>query len=127
MKLTKPIVPKELDADVAMAVIIQHMDLTADQKPDYSYEFKGVSERTALGDNLDVTVRNRQNTAPSVKFSLKRDSLYHILPEFLFHPWTITWVQMGILRSLTNDIKTRKSKKTRHWPISSLSTGIFNG
>ena len=95
MKLTKPTVPKELDADVAMAVIIQHMDLTADQKPCYSYEFKGVSERTALGDNLDVTVRNRQNTAPSVKFSLKRDSLYHILPEFLFHPLQVQSQQMG--------------------------------
>lgn len=86
MKLTKPNIPKELDADVATSVIIQHMDSVADKKPIYSYEFKGVSERTALGDNLDITLRNRQNAAPSVKFSLKRDSLYHILPEYLFHP-----------------------------------------
>lgn len=86
MKLTKPNIPKELDADVAISVIIQHMDSVADKKPVYSYEFKGVSERTALGDNLDITLRNRQNAAPSVKFSLKRDSLYHILPEYLFHP-----------------------------------------
>lgn len=86
MKLTKPNIPKELDADVAMSVIIRHMDSVADKKPVYSYEFKGVSERTALGDNLDITLRNRQNAAPSVKFSLKRDSLYHILPEYLFHP-----------------------------------------
>lgn len=86
MKLTKPNIPKELDADVAMSVIIRHMDSVADKKPVYSYEFKGVSERTALGDNLDITLRNRQNAALSVKFSLKRDSLYHILPEYLFHP-----------------------------------------
>ncbi len=86
MKLTKPNILKELDADVAMSVIIQHMDAIADKKPSYSYEFKGVSERTALGDNIDVIVRNRQNVEPSVKFSLKRDSLYHILPEYLFHP-----------------------------------------
>lgn len=86
MKLTKPNIPKELDADVAMSVIIRHMDSVADKKPIYSYEFKGVSERTALGDNLNITLRNRQNAAPSVKFSLKRDSLYHILPEYLFHP-----------------------------------------
>lgn len=86
MKLTKPNIPKELDSDVAMSVIIRHMDSVADKKPVYSYEFKGVSERTALGDNLDITLRNRQNAAPSVKFSLKRDSLYHILPEYLFHP-----------------------------------------
>lgn len=86
MKLTKPNIPKELDADVAMSVIIQHMDSVADKNPVYGYEFKGVSERTALGDNLDIALRNRQNAAPSVKFSLKRDSLYHILPEYLFHP-----------------------------------------
>ena len=86
MRLTKPNIPKELDADVAMSVIIQHMDSISDKDPGYSYEFKGVSERTALGDNLDITIRNRQNVAPSVKFSLKRDSLYHILPEYLFHP-----------------------------------------
>lgn len=86
MRLTKPNIPKELDADVAMSVIIQHMDSISDKDPGYSYEFKGVSERTALGDNLDITIRNRQNAAPSVKFSLKRDSLYHILPEYLFHP-----------------------------------------
>ena len=86
MKLTKPNIPKEVDADVAMSVVIRHMDSVADKKPCYSYEFKGVSERTALGDNLDIIVRNRQTAVPSVKFSLKRDSLYHILPEYLFHP-----------------------------------------
>lgn len=86
MKLTKPNIPKELDADVAMSVVIRHMDSAADKKPCYSYEFKGVSERTALGDNLDIIVRNRQTAVPLVKFSLKRDSLYHILPEYLFHP-----------------------------------------
>ena len=86
MKLTKPNIPKEVDADVAMSVVIRHMDSAADKKPCYSYEFKGVSERTALGDNLDIIVRNRQTAVPSVKFSLKRDSLYHILPEYLFHP-----------------------------------------
>ena len=86
MKLTKPNIPKELDADVAMSVIVRHMDSIADKKPVYNYEFKGVSERTALGDNIDITFRNRQNVAPTVKFSLKRDSLYHILPEYLFHP-----------------------------------------
>ena len=86
MKLTRPNIPKELDADVAMAVVIQHMDSIADKKTCYCYEFKGTSERTALGDNLGITARNRQNAAPLVKFSLKRDSLYHILPEYLFHP-----------------------------------------
>lgn len=86
MKLTKPNIPKELDADVAMAIVVEHMDALAGKRPTYIYEFKGVSQRTALGDNLAITVRNRQNAESSVKFSLKRDSLYHILPEYLFHP-----------------------------------------
>ena len=38
-----------------------------------------------MGDDLDITIRNRRNLTSSVKFSLKRDSLYHILPEYLFH------------------------------------------
>ena len=86
MKLSKPNIPKELDADVAMAVVIEHMDSLVDKKPFYTYEFKGVSERTALGDELNLIIRNKQSAPPVVKFSLKRDSLYHILPEYLFHP-----------------------------------------
>lgn len=84
MRLSKPVIPKELDADVAISVIMagsmQGRELS------YNYEFKGIAERTAMGDNLAITIRNRQNAAPVVKFSLKRDSLYHILPEYLFHP-----------------------------------------
>ncbi len=86
MKLSKPNIPKELDADVAMSVIIPHANSLSDKELFYNYEFKGVSERTALGDDLTIAIRNRQNTASSIKFSLKRDSLYHILPEYLFHP-----------------------------------------
>ena len=86
MKLSKPNIPKELDADVAMSVIIPHVNSISDQELSYNYEFKGVSERTALGDDLSIAIRNRQNAASLVKFSLKRDSLYHILPEHLFHP-----------------------------------------
>ena len=86
MRLSKPNIPKELDADVAMSVIISHANSIADNKPSYSYEFKGVFERTALGDNLDISVKNRQRIASVVKFTLKRDSIYHILPEYLFHP-----------------------------------------
>lgn len=86
MELPKPNIPKELDADVAMSVIIPHANFISEKKLSYNYEFKGVSERTALGDDLAISIRNRQNAASSVKFSLKRDSLYHILPEYLFHP-----------------------------------------
>lgn len=86
MNIEKPIVPKGLDADVVMSVVIPHVDMVANKEALYSFEFKGVSERTALGDNLRISIRNRQNTASTIKFSLKRDSIYHILPEFLFHP-----------------------------------------
>lgn len=86
MNIEKPIIPKGLDADVAMSVVIPHVDMVANKDVSYSFDFKGVSERTALGDNLCMSVRNRQNTASTVKFSLKRDSIYHILPEYLFHP-----------------------------------------
>lgn len=86
MKLSKPNIPKELDADVAMSVLIPHLKSISETEISYKYEFSGVSERTALGDDLSITIRNRQNTASLVKFSLKRDSLYHILPEYLFHP-----------------------------------------
>lgn len=85
MKLSKPNIPKELDADVALSVIIPHAEAAADTKPVCSYEFSGVAERTALGDDLTLSIKNRQNVPPLIKFSLKRDSLYHILPEFLFH------------------------------------------
>lgn len=86
MNLKKPIIPKGLDADVAMSVVIPQVDTATNKKVLYSFEFKGVSERTSLGDNLGISVRNRQNNSSVVKFSLKRDSLYHILPEYLFHP-----------------------------------------
>lgn len=86
MNIEKPAIPNGLDADVAMSVVIPHIDMLANRGVSYSFEFKGVSERTALGDNLYVSVRNRQNAASTVKFSLKRDSIYHILPEYLFHP-----------------------------------------
>lgn len=86
MNIEKPIIPKGLDADVVMSVVIPYVDAAANKEALYSFEFKGVSERTALGDNLCISVRNRQSTSSIVKFSLKRDSLYHILPEYLFHP-----------------------------------------
>lgn len=86
MKLSKPNIPKELDADVAMSVIMSNVDSVSEKRPSYSYDFKGVSERTALGDCIGIAVRNRQNSPSSLRFSLKRDSLYHILPEYLFHP-----------------------------------------
>ena len=83
--LSKPTIPKETDADVAMSVIIPHIQAIEGDNVSYEYDFCGVSERTALGDVLSINIRNRQNNTPKVRFTLKRDSLYHILPEYLFH------------------------------------------
>ncbi len=85
MKLSKPNIPREVDADVAMSVVIQHVKSLANEDVSFTYDFNGVSERTALGDELNISIKNRHKSASEVKFSLKRDSLYHILPEYLFH------------------------------------------
>ncbi len=86
MKLSKPNIPKEVDADVAMSVIIPHAKFLAGNGVTFIYDFNGVSERTVLGDELNIGIRNKQDLTSTVRFSLKRDSLYHILPEYLFHP-----------------------------------------
>ena len=69
MNIEKPIIPKGIDADVAMSVVIPHVDTATNKEAQYSYEFQGVSERTALGDNLCISIKNRQNTSSIVKFS----------------------------------------------------------
>ena len=79
-------IPHNTDADVALSVVVPCVNERTKGKVTYSYEFEGVADRTASGDVLSVEIRNKTNTTPTVKFSLKRDSLYHILPEFLFHP-----------------------------------------
>ena len=56
MNIEKPDIPKGLDADVAMSVVIPHVDTAANKEALYSFEFKGVSERTALGDTLCISV-----------------------------------------------------------------------
>ena len=86
MAIKRPYIPKEVDADVATSIIIPFIDDNTGGKVTYVYDFKGVSERTALGDVLTTSIKNKQNSNTSVTFSLKRDSLYHILPEYLFHP-----------------------------------------
>ena len=85
MAIKRPYIPKEVDADVATSIIIPFIDDNTGGKVTYVYDFKGVSERTALGDVLTTSIKNKQNSNTSVTFSLKRDSLYHILPEYLFH------------------------------------------
>lgn len=88
-KLARPLLPSGIDADLAIAVVSADMKAygkSSDLPLQFTYEFKGVHERTAVGDELQITLRGRQRKSSLLKYTLKRDSLYHILPEYLFHP-----------------------------------------
>lgn len=86
MEIKKPLIPKETDADIAMSVIIPCIDYNTQGNVKYSYTFKGVFERTAMGDTVRLFIKNKVKEPSIVSFSLNRDSFYHILPEYLFHP-----------------------------------------
>lgn len=86
MAFRSPIIPKEVDPDVALSVIIPCIESNTEGGVAYAYDFKGVAERTALGDVLTTTVKHKRDAASVVMFAFRRDSLYHILPEYLFHP-----------------------------------------
>lgn len=88
MKLSRPIFLKGVDADLSIAVVKSNIDAITDRNGvnvSHLYEFKGVHDRTALGDDVSVSLKQLKKNARYI-YSLKRDSLYHILPEYLFHP-----------------------------------------
>lgn len=88
IKLRRPSLPPDIDSDFSIAVVdrnIQSVILDSEIPIKKSYVFSGVHERTAKGDNLLVSA-STSTKRHQLKYSLKRDSLYHILPEYLFHP-----------------------------------------
>jgi len=88
MKLRRPSLPPDIDSDLSIAVVdsnISSLLLGSEIPIKESFVFNGVHERTAKGDNLIVSATS-STKRHQVKYSLKRDSLYHILPEYLFHP-----------------------------------------
>lgn len=88
-KSARPLLPFGIDADLAIAIVsagVEAYHKSSRLPMQFTYEFKGVHERTAVGDELQITLRGRQKKSNLVKYTLKRDSLYHILPEYLFHP-----------------------------------------
>lgn len=88
MKLRRPTIPVDIDSDLSIAVIDSNVQsLISDSEIPIKdlYVFNGVHERTAKGDNLLVSA-STSTKRHQLKYSLKRDSLYHILPEYLFHP-----------------------------------------
>lgn len=106
MPLKKPYIPEEVDADVALSVIMPHIDLLTAGHVRYDYKFLGTNgrsskvlhrgdekreqkrniSRTAIGDAVNIDIKEKKKKPTDVTFSLLRDSLYHILPEYLFHP-----------------------------------------
>lgn len=87
MKLKRPRLSPDIDADLAVDVIGRNTGaLTEVSTPvQYSFEFNGMHNRTAKGDELTLSVSSTARRT-SIKYRLKRDSIYHILPEYLFHP-----------------------------------------
>lgn len=86
--LRRPSLPTDIDADLSIAVIDSNIKplISASELPlKELYVFNGVHERTAKGDNLLVSA-STSTKRHQLKYSLKRDSIYHILPEYLFHP-----------------------------------------
>lgn len=88
MKLRRPSLPPDIDSDLSIAVVESNIkSLLSDSNLPIreAYVFNGVHERTAKGDNVVVSASTSAKRH-QLKYSLKRDSLYHILPEYLFHP-----------------------------------------
>lgn len=88
IKLRRPSLPTDIDSDLGIAVIdsnIQSVISESEIPIKELYLFNGVHERTAKGDNLLISA-STSTKRHQLKYSLKRDSLYHILPEYLFHP-----------------------------------------
>lgn len=88
MKLRRSTIPVDIDSDLSIAVIDNNMrSLISEFEIPIKelYAFNGVHERTAKGDNLLVSAFT-STKRHQLKYSLKRDSIYHILPEYLFHP-----------------------------------------
>lgn len=88
MKLQRPDIPIGIDADLVIAVTSAHLEAISKETNislHSTYVYKGVHERTAKGDDLVVALQPSAKKT-TVRYLLKRDSLYHILPEYLFHP-----------------------------------------
>lgn len=88
IKLRRPTLPPDIDSDLSIAIVDSNIKsfVSESETPiKESYLFSGGHERTAQGDNLLVSASSSAKRH-QIKYSLKRDSLYHILPEYLFHP-----------------------------------------
>ena len=88
IKLKRPALPPDIDADISIAIVGNNISslLSESSIPiKESFVFNGMHERTGKGDSLMVSAAS-SSKRHQVRFSLKRNSLYHTLPEYLFHP-----------------------------------------
>lgn len=88
MKLQRPQFPQNTDADLVLAVVGENLRSAVGGSPlplKESFVFSGVHERTSKGDAVSVSASS-SSRRHQVKYRFCRDSLYHILPEYLFHP-----------------------------------------
>lgn len=87
MKLQRPKLTPFIDADLAIGVINRNIEaLTCLSAPvNTGFVYCGTHERTAKGDEMTISVASSAKRN-AITYRLKRDSLYHILPEDLFHP-----------------------------------------
>lgn len=88
MKIQRPDIPIGIDADLSIAIASAHTESVCKEiniPLRNLYVYKGVHERTAKGDDLLISLQTSTKKT-QVRYLLKRDSLYHILPESLFHP-----------------------------------------
>lgn len=88
MKLQRPDIPVDIDADLAITIASAHLETVSKEMGVFmrsGYIYKGTHERTAKGDELLISLQTSTKKL-LVRYLLKRDSLYHILPEYLFHP-----------------------------------------
>lgn len=87
MKLQRPKLIPSIDADLAIGVISRNIEALTELQTSVNtgFVYCGTHERTAKGDEMTISVSS-SSRSNAVTYRLKRDSLYHILPEYLFHP-----------------------------------------
>lgn len=86
--MKRPDIPTCVDAEFGIVVASAQI-ASAEKRPEVktksTFTFKGVFERAAKGDGVQINLQS-SSKKNVVKYILRRDSLYHILPEYLFHP-----------------------------------------
>ena len=87
-QLKRPDIPDCVDAEVGIVVASAQLasnEKRSEVKAKSVFVFKGAFERAARGDGVMINIASSSKKNVT-RYTLKRDSIYHILPEYLFHP-----------------------------------------